>query len=346
MAGQLKQRLQEVQHNHIGERTMLPCLAKDSYWIGIVLTFDDNGQLQYAECVDSVAQADFDVSTLQKEFSQVYPTILLKSIKLEENDNAKHDEKLLIDTLLRAVEENQYFHAENEDMENLNKKISNDDEVQNNETEVEFNPSNSSVMQGNCSVGQSNSESEMLGILNVLKSSVQVPLTEEKIDYDPKSILVSDASILGDRNAEITVESLRNLFEDLSRLLTCSERSLLRLSVYSSFQLADQTIRATCGMQVPEQLETEMSKEYDCLKKRLAVEEMNFIGIDTIMESCAVHLKNANWNAAMTLLKQLWKQACPLDIPELMRLVGKVENAAKLIKGKEVILFMGGSWSW
>lgn len=141
----------------------------------------------------------------------------------------------------------------------------------------------------------------------------------------------------------ITEESLRNMYEDLRTMPSCSERSIRALLFYLSVRIADNEIVSNSGIEVLDQLEDKVMHEFEYLKNRIREEEMKLVVGDTAINACDVHLKNRNWRAALDIMRQLHRQINPLDMSELFRLAEKVDDAAKLIKGKAIILFLGGT---
>ena len=345
--GTWEQRLREVEQNHEGKRVLLiPCHVVGLHWIGIVLKFNDTGELRYAECVDALRQSGFNLSELQEQFVDIFPRILLQSRKLQDSEDVEKSAELTVDNLLQAAAEYSLIIVRSSDVNNSNGNTSNDSRARNTGAGEDSNPSNSSVLKGNRPERQSNRESEKVNIQNVPESSVPVPSRERTSDPDAFFTGEHDASHAGTDQARelevsITEESLSNMYKNFNRLPICSERFILSLLCHISFKLADDNARATCGIEVPEKLEDEMMRECECLKERLKIEEVNSTAIDSELEKCSIHLRNANWKAALAVVKLLWKQRNPLDIPELFRLVEKVDDAAKLIKGKDVFLFLG-----
>ncbi|CAF4867046.1 unnamed protein product, partial [Rotaria sp. Silwood1] len=63
------------------------------------------------------------------------------------------------------------------------------------------------------------------------------------------------------------------------------------------------------------------------------------------INTCSINVKDKNWSAALTTMKKLFKQLSPLNMQELFRLIEKVDDAAHLIKNKNIILFLGETGS-
>ena len=81
------------------------------------------------------------------------------------------------------------------------------------------------------------------------------------------------------------------------------------------------------------------------MKERLKAEESLASEIQNPLEALSIHLRNENWKVSMRLLRTIFKKISPLNIHELFQLVKKVYNTAKLIRDKEIVLFLGGSGS-
>ncbi|CAF4554681.1 unnamed protein product, partial [Rotaria sp. Silwood2] len=141
----------------------------------------------------------------------------------------------------------------------------------------------------------------------------------------------------------ITEEYLINMWNDSSQLPPCSEKYIISLLFYISLKLANKTMISRCKIKVPNEIEQEIMKEFDCLKEMLRIEELQSGEFHNIIERCSVYLRNESWKNAFTDLRKLLKEVRPLDIQELIRLIAKVNDAAKLIKDKEIILFLGGT---
>ncbi|CAF4908972.1 unnamed protein product, partial [Rotaria sp. Silwood1] len=146
-----------------------------------------------------------------------------------------------------------------------------------------------------------------------------------------------------DDECPITKENLSNMYTNFSSLPSCSERHIIGLLFYVSLKCATKSIIFDCNIKVPDEIEKEMMTEIDCLRQRLKIEELQSELIQNLVETCSIYLKNEDWKSALVNLRKLLKLVSPLDIRELTRLVGKVDDATKLIKDKAIILLLGGT---
>ncbi|CAF4036388.1 unnamed protein product, partial [Rotaria sp. Silwood2] len=146
-----------------------------------------------------------------------------------------------------------------------------------------------------------------------------------------------------DEECLITVERLINMWNDSSQLPSCSEKYIISLLFYVSVKLADKEKILRSNVKMPNEIEEKIMKEFDNLKERLKTEELQSGFVENIIERCSVYLKDKSWNNALIDLRKLLKEVRPLDTQELIRLVAKANDAAKLIKGKEIILLLAGT---
>ena len=144
-----------------------------------------------------------------------------------------------------------------------------------------------------------------------------------------------------DINSEITDELIRNMEQDFCSMPSCAERSITALLYYLTLKLLDASQRLDNSIRIPDDIDTEIQTELDNLKERLKIEEINSQKNDDRVTSVSINIKNKNWKRAEKELTSLLKLIRPLDMHELLRLVEKVNDAADLVRGKKIILFLG-----
>ena len=140
-------------------------------------------------------------------------------------------------------------------------------------------------------------------------------------------------------------ECLSNMYRDCKSMPSCSEKSVISLMYYVSLKLTGGAEVLDPNFPVPDRIETEIDKEYSCLKERLKAEESLSSEIQNALKELLTYLRNENWKDSMSLLRTIFKKISPLNIHELFRLVEKVDNAAQLIRDREIIFFLGVSGS-
>ncbi|CAF3393328.1 unnamed protein product, partial [Rotaria sp. Silwood2] len=140
---------------------------------------------------------------------------------------------------------------------------------------------------------------------------------------------------------QLTNESLKDTYKDFDLMPLCTERFLLSLWYLISVKLigkdaiVDQTIMSS------DYRKLEIDEELQCLKERLKLEEISSTKIQHAVETLSIYIKNENWISSLIILKEILHEIMPLNIYELFRLVKNIDDAANLIKDKEIIFFLG-----
>ena len=198
----------------------------------------------------------------------------------------------------------------------------------------------------NCGDQQSSAELTIENLLKAVEESEFMAV--ESPDQSHLSNQINNDQGNDSRNqetCEITREYLSNMYHDLNSMSSCSERSVISLLCYVSLKLSGGAELLDPNFLAPDRIETEIDKEYSCLKERLKTEESLSSEIQNALEELSIYLRNKNWEVSVRLLRTIFKKISPLNIHELLRLVEKVDTAAQLIRGKDIILFLGGSGS-
>ncbi|CAF4184508.1 unnamed protein product, partial [Rotaria sordida] len=110
--GQLEQRLQQTDQDHIKESILLiPYYLGNFHWVGIFIEFKENRQIQRAELIDPVVDSEFLSDKIQKEFDKFYPGMVLFSKELQNHEDPKQSAQLIIQNLVKSVEDSLLIQA-------------------------------------------------------------------------------------------------------------------------------------------------------------------------------------------------------------------------------------------
>ena len=78
-----KKRLIQAKHDKTGERiALIPCYAGNSLWIGVIIKFSEDEQIEQAEFFDQVKESGFTPKAMQEQFAEVYQGLDLASGEL------------------------------------------------------------------------------------------------------------------------------------------------------------------------------------------------------------------------------------------------------------------------
>ncbi|CAF4392841.1 unnamed protein product [Rotaria sp. Silwood2] len=187
---------------------------------------------------------------------------------------------------------------------------------------------------------QENKTREVERETRVLAELLELQTLAEKIGI-PRALPVNEK----EEECPITEESLRNMYKDFSSMPCCSERSVICLLYYISLNIIGNTFVLDYNIEIPDRIEREIQNEFEILEKRLKIEELGTKEIQHLVDVSFINVKRESWKSALVPLKQLLKQINSLNMQEMFRLVEKVNDAAQLIKNKNIILFLGGTGS-
>ncbi|CAM2727660.1 unnamed protein product [Rotaria socialis] len=143
----------------------------------------------------------------------------------------------------------------------------------------------------------------------------------------------------------ITEENLLYMKSDFDSMPPCSERSVINLLYHVSRQFIDHHVPQDSNLVQPDQIEIEISKEFANLTDRVKVEELSSSEIHNSMQELSIHIKQKSWKNCLSLLRKIFKEISPLNIHDLFRLIEKVDDAAEVIKNKDIIFLLGGTGS-
>ncbi|CAF2749764.1 unnamed protein product [Rotaria sp. Silwood2] len=301
MDAEWKQRLQQAKEQRNGEYfIIIPYKVSNIHWIGVLIKFKADGQVERAEFIDPFGTSNLDVNKLQKQFADVYPGIILQARNVQKQDNRKKNAELIIGNLLKAIEEYQ--------LTNIND--SQDKTIENPE--------------GNNENNQYLVQTSSMKLQNQSKSLIEIPQVEQQ------------SGSWSDEKSVITEESLRNMQKDFRSMPSCSEKSIICLLYYLSLKLISNPIALDNNI---------VQKEFEYLKERLKIEELESKEIRNLLEEISINIKYENWKHSLISMKKIFKKISPLNIHELFRLIKKVNNTAHTIKNKDIIFFLGGTGS-
>lgn len=339
VSSEWKHRFQQAKHGPTGERIVfIPYQLENFFWTGVLMKFKTNDQAPEVTLIDPVINLTFLLNELQKQFATVYPDIIIQSKSVQTHIDQEHRVSPIVASLVRAIEEAQLFEVQSSFT-----KMNGHEQEANNPTSAAFQSNNSTNFRS----------VKRLNVSNVSELLEKIQLSEQRIkDYEEliekeKKILTelkvlkqfqeefgfypSDVSL---DDIKVTEEILGNLHNDFSSMPLCAERYLFSLIYYISLQLTN-TNAVPCW--------TEIQNEFECLKARLKIEELETIDIRNFMETTFINIKRQNWKIVLVTLRTMLKHISPLKIGELFRLVDKVNETALLMKGQDIILFLGGT---
>jgi energy-coupling factor transporter ATP-binding protein EcfA2 len=185
------------------------------------------------------------------------------------------------------------------------------------------------------------SELEQLQIL--VDQIEDVKPSHSNSGYSNPDIVQIDISM--EEEYPTTEESLRNMHKDFLSMPLCAERFIISLVYFLSLKLIENTTIVHHSIEVSDRVDTEIEKEFEYLKERLKIEEPSSSDIQNSVEQVFINIKGGYWKAALSTLRKIFKKISPLNMQEMFRLIEKVDDAAQLIKGKQIILFLGGTGS-
>lgn len=141
----------------------------------------------------------------------------------------------------------------------------------------------------------------------------------------------------------ITIERLRNFYNDFFLMPLCAERSILRLLFLTALKLNKQTTVFENNIITFAEIENEIAKEFQFFQKRRSIEEIELPQVESLIERLSANIKDGNWTLVFRTLEKILRLIRPLDILELFRLVERVNEAACLIKNQDIILLLGNT---
>ncbi|CAF1413915.1 unnamed protein product [Rotaria magnacalcarata] len=163
-----------------------------------------------------------------------------------------------------------------------------------------------------------------------VKSLKPVNIVEPGETAVPKS--ASNEKMPAHKNKkELYLETLR---EDLATMPSCAEKTTMELLLHYERELLGDPM----GSQ-KETVSALLQKLHDQIKEQ----ELFSNDIRISLQDVKAAVYGSNSESAVEALGELLKTFRPLHIQELKRLVEKTKEAAELIRGKEIILLIGGT---
>ncbi|CAF4333156.1 unnamed protein product, partial [Rotaria sp. Silwood2] len=374
--GQLKTAVKEASEitndPHIA---LIPYKNGSVYWAGIFIKFKSQKQIETIELIDSVENSNIDINNLQSEIDEIYKNAFVRWRILGKHSNPVKCAEVTVENLLRATLEALGISEQY----NICLMGSHEQSFKSDESTSVL-PKNDHQSSTSSSSGNHSPKQQLLK--QITESEIELkmfqeesnpsPVTYEKNQPTSKS-RQSGANInLEEREAlhgsrastrlsevaeyecrtnneekrhDITEESVMNLYHDFTSMPPCAERFTINLLYLVSLKFIDVEKLSDVNIVIPDDIETAMSEQLNYLKERLIVEDLRSKAIQNLIETCYINIKDKNWQATLTKLKQLFQKLSPLNMHELFRLVQKVDEAAHLIQDKDIILFLGETGS-
>jgi hypothetical protein len=362
--GQLKETVTEAskktKNAHIA---LIPYTNGNVYWAGIFIKFDSQKQIETIEFIDPAENSNIDINELQSEINEVYPDAFIRWRTVGKHSDAVECANLTVSNLLLATAEALCIdeqcigtigsHEQSFKNAKSTSAVPKDDyksstvsastnpsskhqllrqisESAINPTIIQEKPSPSPVTYEN---SQRTSESRKSAAKSNLEEREASRLTEI-MEYEYRK---TDE----EKKHHVTEESVINLFHDFTSMPPCAEKFTINLLYLVSLKLIDVERLFDANIVIPDDIETAMLEQLNCLKERLIIEDFRSKAFENLVETCCTNIKNKNWQAALTILKELFQKLSPLNMHELIRLVQRVDEAAHLIQKKDIILFLG-----
>jgi len=175
-----------------------------------------------------------------------------------------------------------------------------------------------------------------------LLSAVQTFLKEPKDSYDSNQNLQTETQ---NRETKFLINDLIERQKMISLMPTCLEKSVLNLIIYSKFKTYDTQILFENGVEIVDSLDTCIAEHVILLKDRFNLEcpETGCLSGHLDLITNKINLKD--WSSVVSELKKFLKKIRPLDIEELIFLMTRAKQAARLIENQDVILLLGETGS-
>ncbi|CAF0898623.1 unnamed protein product [Adineta steineri] len=369
--GELKNRVIEASKTtkdaHIA---LIPYKKGSVHWAGIFIKFKPQMQIETMKVIDSAEKSNIDINSLQIEIDDIFNDVCVRWENVEKHSDPVKSAEVTVENLLRTAAEAIDISEQYMVIMGSHEQPHNNDESTSASPKDDYKSSASSV-----SINRSSkhhllkqiSESEIEPTIIQEKSSTS-PLTYEKNQSTSESRKSSANTNLEERQAaheptafkrpnqiaeyecrtndeeskhHVTEESVINLYHDFTSIPPCAERFTINLLYLVSLKFIDIEKLSKANIVIPDDMEIAMLEQLNCLNKRLADEDLPSKSIQNLVETCRISIEDKNWKAALTKLKELFQKLSPLNMQELFRLVQKADEAAHLIQGKDIILFLG-----
>ncbi|CAM4828535.1 unnamed protein product [Rotaria magnacalcarata] len=354
--GEFEKRLKEATENNCEKRIVLiPYHVENSHWIGILLGFKESQNIRLAEYIDPVSNSQFVSDKIQKEFNRYYydHNVILSSKNLETRDNPTKSAQLTIRNLIKRAEELQSI--ESNDSNSLFDDSKSREVIP---TAYESRGAQSKVSNLDSPRRPLTTDSDLNNIKSTDETNFSSLMlsTEQQIEEYQVSETRDFSSSTSDDETEYSnrivqeedftnEESTENLDNYFLYMPECSEKSMAKLMHLCTQLLMNEAVILEDNIVTANSRESEMKKELECLKQRLQIEELQSSLIKRSIEKIGVDMKVNNWKSIYMQLEEMSKLTSPLNIHQLFRLIDKVKDAAKLVKGEHIILLLGNTGS-
>ncbi|CAF1383928.1 unnamed protein product [Adineta steineri] len=102
--GQLKERLEQAKMNYTGGRIILiPYNLGNSHWIGLIMKFKMNEEIERAFFIDPVEDSNFNPEKLKNLFSEIFPHTVLRSRPVQHQIDQSHSALFISENLVKAA---------------------------------------------------------------------------------------------------------------------------------------------------------------------------------------------------------------------------------------------------
>ncbi|CAM4971805.1 unnamed protein product [Rotaria socialis] len=333
---------------------------KSFHWIGILIEFKNSREIQQAEYIDSMWNSECIPEKLQQQLKNFYSHINFSSRKIETHSDPARCEQLIIENLLKRVEELQVMDENYQQPDDSHNTIYNNE--QNHIFQIQHNPFKlqdtvptnlaSSNVRGSSSIlfhSENDREEEYVLLSNPHKieaennrydsgnSSASPPFPQT---FDIQGI----ASVKSEQQEAAKVkEHVKNLYDDYSSMPSCLEKSIIRLLFLISLKHDKNAIVPDDNIVTPSNIETEILEEFKNLDKHFGSEKREFSEISNLIEEGLKYVQGQNWESASDPLRKILQLIRPLDVQELFRLVQRTDEAAQETKEEDIILLIGGT---
>ncbi|CAF0846527.1 unnamed protein product [Adineta steineri] len=316
---QLQLCLEQESNEHSGERIVLiPYYLGNSHYTGILLEFNANESIKTAEYIDPVK--GIIPNKLQNQFKEVYPDHILHLKHLPKQHNAINSAMLTIENLLASA---------NIDLSRIT--------------------CGSSILPLTTDISKEGNENKLYPQLDPLKCNLEShnlqnigKLQKETSDAAEKVSTSTALRVFNMKRALDEQGSKRSYIQDLRTDCTsmppCAERTILELLIhFEEKQLEEEYIPL-------------LSKDSEIfslqkLQEQMIREQLVSDSIQKKIRELEIHVGNSNDSSVVACLNILLKRLRPLNVQEIERLVLKANQAAELIRGKDIILLLGDTGS-
>ena len=188
------------------------------------------------------------------------------------------------------------------------------------------------------------------------KVIVQPPVVDDEKIIEEEEVIpvdgpenVDQKQVGEDDSQEVVSEEkmslrLKSLYENFNLMPNCVERSLQALIYYSLLKIIKNQ-ESFSKIQIPENLDEEMAREFENFKERAKAED-NFIpNLDRKLKTWKAKLDHDDFESLKEECTVTMNELRPLNIQELLKLLKEGERTVDLIQNEEVILLLGGTGS-